>query len=109
MFGNDIKPPPGGGEKEITAAFKVLSDVLLKHGHGSQHAILTEVGKLLGREFSGGFSDHRHAHSPSFHASGNGILEAAIDQLVADALLRGRRTTGILNGIFNLLPGLSGR
>lgn len=36
-------------------------------------------------------------------------LEITIDQMVSNALVRGRQTTGLLGGLFGLSPGLSGR
>ena len=42
-------------------------------------------------------------------AMGMKQLEIVIDQMVASALTRGRQTSGVLESLFNLLPGLSGR
>lgn len=36
-------------------------------------------------------------------------LEITIDQMVANSLLRGRETTGVLRSLFNLVPVLMGR
>lgn len=36
-------------------------------------------------------------------------LEITIDQLVSNALVRGRQTTGLLGSLFGISPGLSGR
>jgi hypothetical protein len=36
-------------------------------------------------------------------------LEITIDQMVASSLVRGQQTTGVLNSIFGLVPGLIGR
>jgi hypothetical protein len=36
-------------------------------------------------------------------------LEITIDQMVADSLVRGRQTTGVMRTLFGLMPGLSGR
>jgi hypothetical protein len=46
--------------------------------------------------------------SPPSAASGK-ELEDAIDRMVAGALLNGRHTSGVLHGLFNISPGLSGR
>lgn len=40
---------------------------------------------------------------------GNRELEIIIDQMVANSLVRGRQTTGILNAVFGLGPRLIGR
>jgi hypothetical protein len=36
-------------------------------------------------------------------------LEISIDQMVADSLLRGRQTTGVMRALFGLVPTLIGR
>lgn len=36
-------------------------------------------------------------------------LEITIDQMVAQSLMQGRQTTGVLRSLFGLSPGLSGR
>ena len=36
-------------------------------------------------------------------------LEITIDQMVADSLLRGRQTTGVMRSLFGLVPTLMGR
>lgn len=46
---------------------------------------------------------------PKQAAAAQKDLESAIDRMVANALLHGRRTSGVLSGMFNLSPGLSGR
>jgi hypothetical protein len=46
---------------------------------------------------------------PAPAGNGQKDLEAAVDLMVANALLRGRHTAGVLHGMFNLSPGLSGR
>jgi hypothetical protein len=45
----------------------------------------------------------------SFDASGRKQLELTIDQMVANALTRGRQTSGVLGSLFGVLPGLAGR
>lgn len=41
--------------------------------------------------------------------SGQKFMEAAFDEMVAGALLRGRRTSGVLSALFDLVPTLAGR
>jgi hypothetical protein len=65
-------------------------------GAGLQVVIYNNAGvSVTARETSGAFDRKQ--------------LEITIDQMVAGALVRGRQTTGILNGLFNLSPALSGR
>lgn len=61
-----------------------------------------QIGAILGSEPGDG------QDAPG-RALAQKMMEAMIDEMVAQALVRGRRTTSVLGGIFNLLPGLSGR
>jgi hypothetical protein len=39
----------------------------------------------------------------------HGMLDSTVDEMVATALSRGRRTSGVMRALFGLSPSLSGR
>lgn len=101
--------------------------------------VASELSRLLRQELSGGiqgiFGDRPHTvFLPRGEGMGGGIsvivnnnstatvaarettdsfdrksLEITIDQMVADSLLRGRQTSGVMRTLFGLTPGLMGR
>jgi hypothetical protein len=121
------------GLEEVRAAIRALDESLkLLGGQSTAHRknpgsiASAALEKLLRQEISGVFNPGRTGGGEVMFSTDNGgdsspsqpqssgsldrrFLETMIDQMVADALVRGRRTTGILAGLFNIAPGLSGR
>jgi hypothetical protein len=104
--------------RALDASLKALS----RHRRDAGDIISSDLSRLLGQEIAGILGGGRHdTQEPARRVGsrddlrgdagplGQKNLELLIDQMVASALLRGRQTTGILGGIFNILPGLSGR
>lgn len=73
------------------------------------HRALAELRMKLGELEAAVAQRAPSREEPAPSSGGHRDMESAVDEMVAGALLRGRRTAGVLNGMFNLSPGLSGR
>ena len=84
----------------------------VSHALDAMHARISALEAAVARTSTpaaSGGSGSSAAPATSSAANTQKDLESAVDQMVAGALLRGRHTAGVLNGMFNLTPGLSGR
>lgn len=102
----------------------------------SEDIVHSELSKLMRQEISAGLDGifgRKKKETPDFGAAGGTMqvivnnntsfsvsarettvmnqksLEITIDQMVADSLMRGRNTTGVLRSLFGLSPNLLGR
>jgi hypothetical protein len=83
MFGNDLKPC-GGGVEDPDA------------GTGCNCRCCAQGGMFPQYPGNGG-------------GFGTGQMEITIDQMVAETLMHGRQTSGVLRALFGLVPMLIGR
>lgn len=96
----------------------------------SSDIVTSELTKLMKQELSGNFQDiftrnnnaavpmsvviNNNASATVTAREGTGAfdqkyLEITIDQMVANSLLRGRQTSGVMRTLFGLAPSLMGR
>lgn len=105
-----------------------------KNNTSEADIIRSELAKFLGQELQNSFKHIFGGTTGNPHADTGGIsviinnhtaaqvtaretggafdrkyLEITIDQMVADSLLRGRQTSGVLRSLFGLAPSLMGR
>ncbi|MDD9901045.1 MAG: hypothetical protein OXT65_08720 [Alphaproteobacteria bacterium] len=97
-------------ERELATA---ISDILSPRGADAGGSIFMPDGIMRGDKSTTVIVNNNApvgvSVSESQDAMGQKQLEITIDQMVANALVRGRQTTGVLNSLFNVWPGLSGR
>lgn len=105
-----------------------------KNNTSEADIIRSELAKFLGQELQNSFKHLFGGASGNPHADAGGVsviinnntaaqvtaretsgafdrkyLEITIDQMVADSLLRGRQTSGVMRSLFGLAPSLMGR
>lgn len=87
--------------QEITQGLRGVFDDIFRpqmqgHGGGLQVIVNNNTGaQVSARESTGPMNQKQ--------------LEITIDQMVAQSLLQGRQTSGVLRSLFGLAPGLAGR
>lgn len=122
------------GFEQLQKATQQSSSRKQKSGTSEADVIRSELAKFLGQELQNSFKHIFGGMSRSPHAEAGGLsviinnhtgaqvtaretggafdrkyLEITIDQMVADSLLRGRQTSGVLRSLFGLAPSLMGR
>lgn len=84
-------------KQELQDSFKNLVGGMGQQGTGGINVIVNNntAAAVTARETTGAF-DRKY-------------LEITIDQMVADSLVRGRQTSGVLRSLFGIAPSLLGR
>lgn len=83
--------------QELTQGLRGVFEGMLGGGGGAMQVIINNNAgaQVSARETAGPLNQKQ--------------LEITIDQMVAQSLVQGRQTTGILRSLFGLAPGLTGR
>ena len=86
--------------RELIAGMRGVFEDLRDAGQGSAAPINVVINNNAGASVSA-----RTTEGPFNQKQ----LEITIDQMVAQSLVQGRQTSGVLRALFGLAPGLSGR
>ncbi len=89
--------PFNAGDRQAAGMESLFAGRATAAGNGSMNIIIqnNSSAAVSARQVDDGFDQKS--------------LEITIDQMVANSLLRGRETTGVLRSLFNLVPVLMGR